>query len=125
VVTCLPVRSDFAEAIAAVDRPVTAGLEGDFGVFTTLGAYYREHLAGVSVAAVIPLGFPGLATFRAAFRLVGVAFGLEEFLVLDAEREIIAAIAAMKGLVLKGHGCPPLLKIQLEFGSSNTSRRLV
>ena len=44
--------SDFAIAIAAVDRSVTAGFERYFGVFATLGTDYGKHLAGSPVTAV-------------------------------------------------------------------------
>ena len=43
--------ADFSVAIAAVNRLVTARLEGDFGAFATLGTCCGEHLASGSVAA--------------------------------------------------------------------------
>jgi hypothetical protein len=100
----LSVISDFSEAIAAVNRPVTARLKRDFSTFTALGAGCREHLAWSSVTAVSEaLRLSGLSAFRTAFRLVGVAFRLKEFLVFGAKDKRGTAIGALKGLILKTH----------------------
>ncbi len=49
-------QSDLIVAIAAIYRPIFAGLEWNLGGFSTLGAYRREHLALGSVAiAIIPI----------------------------------------------------------------------
>jgi hypothetical protein len=86
-------------------------LKGDFGAFTTLGAGYGEHLAWGSVAAAsLALYLSGLAAFRAALRLVGIAFGTEELLVFSAEGKRLSAIGALKGLVLKSHWMTSSLK---------------
>jgi len=42
-------RSDFTVAIAAIDGPAVGRLERHFGVFATLGAYGRKHLAWETV----------------------------------------------------------------------------
>jgi hypothetical protein len=100
----LSIRSDFAITIAAINRSVTAGLEGDFGVFTTLGTGCRKHLSRRSVTVIlVTVGFPCLAAFRAAFRLVGVALALEELLILDAENKGSAAIGTLERLVFETH----------------------
>ncbi len=48
----LSVQSDFAVAIATVNRFITAGFEGYLGVFAALGACHGKHLASGPVAAV-------------------------------------------------------------------------
>ena len=45
VKTALSARFDFTITVAAVYRFITAGLEGDHGVFATLGARCGKHLA--------------------------------------------------------------------------------
>jgi hypothetical protein len=48
----LSVLSDFAVAIATVNRFITAGFEWYLGLFAALGTCCREHLALEPVAAV-------------------------------------------------------------------------
>lgn len=90
----LPAGSDFAVAITAIDRLITAGLEGYLGAFAAFGTGCRVHLARGAVAAAetVTRGFLCLAAFGTALRFVGVTFGLEKFLVLNAESECLAAI---------------------------------
>ncbi len=103
--------SGLAEAIAAVDRLITAGLERHFGGFAALSTGCREHLAfAAAESAAITLGLPCLTAFGTALRLVGVSFGLEEFLVFSAERKGSAAIGTRKRLVLKTHWTTSSLK---------------
>ena len=69
----LSAQFDFVVAVAAVNRSVFAGFEGDFGFLAALGTYYREHLPGRPIAVsifAIALRFPCLAAFGTAFRLV-------------------------------------------------------
>jgi len=106
--------SGLAETIAAVDGLITAGLERDFGGFTALGTGGREHLAFTAesaAAAAITLGLPCLSAFGTALWLVGVAFGLEEFLVFSTERKGSAAIGTRKGFFLKTHWTTSSLKL--------------
>ena len=49
----LSAQSNLVVAIATIHRTTGAGLEWYFGVFTTLSAYRREHLALGPVARVI------------------------------------------------------------------------
>jgi hypothetical protein len=102
-ITGLPFRFYLAETVAAVDGFIAAGLEGDFGFFTALGAYSREHLALGAVSVAETLGFPCLTAFRTSFGLVGIASGLEEFLVFGAMCKGSTAIHTCKGLILKTH----------------------
>ena len=102
----LGLSSGFIVAFATVDWSAFAWLEGDFAFLTTFGTYGGEHLALWSVAVALSteaLCFPGFATGRAAPRLVGIAFGLEEFLFLSAEAEGSSAVGALEFFVLKTH----------------------
>jgi len=101
----IPGWFDFAVAVAAVNRPVTAGFKGYFGLLATLGAYHRKHLAsaGAIAAASEALFFPCLAACGTALRLIGVASGLEELLFLNAEGEGDATIGTLDRLVLETH----------------------
>jgi len=89
VATRLPARaqSHFVITNAAVHWSAISWLEGYFRFFAAFGAHYRKHLSPVSRKTVI-LGFPGCAAQRAALRLVGVAPGDKQFLLLGAEGEI-------------------------------------
>jgi hypothetical protein len=104
------VRSDFAEALAAVYRTAFAGLKGYFGFFAALGADRWVHLARLAAGAVT-LGFPGLPAVRAPLGLIGVALGLEELLFRGAERERSSAISTRKGLVLKSQRMTSFLQL--------------
>jgi hypothetical protein len=96
--------SNFAIAIAAVDRFVTSRLERNFCFFSALGAYCRIHLAAVTeVTGTESLCFSCLATGKASFGFIGVTFGLEEFLFFPTECESLPTIRARKGLILKTH----------------------
>jgi hypothetical protein len=86
-------------------------LEGDFGGFTALGAGGGEHLTFGTESAAITFGLPCLTAFGTALGLIGIAFGLEEFLVFSAERKSSAAIGTRKGLVLKTHWMASSLKL--------------
>jgi len=103
----LSTRSDFAVAIATVNRPVTARFEGYFGILATLGAYHGKHLAWGSIAAVATVSvlpcFPCLAAFGTALWLISIALRLEKLLVLNAEGECSPTIGALERLVLKTH----------------------
>jgi hypothetical protein len=94
------------ETIGTVNRFVAAGLERDFSSFATLSAGGGVHLASgaiTAVAASITLGLPCLPAFGTSLGLIGVAFGLEKFLVFNAEGKSSATIRTRKGLVLKSH----------------------
>jgi hypothetical protein len=117
VIYDLPGWSYFAETIAAVNRFVTAGLEGDLGGLAALGASGGEHLpsgsvtAAATTAAAKPLGLSSLTAFGTALGLVRIAFGLKELLVFGAERKGSAAIGTGKGFILKTHGMTSSLKL--------------
>ena len=98
--------SDLGVAVAAVYWSVSSRLEGDFRVLPTLGAHCREHLATWCEATAIlgcALCSSCLTTSRAALRLVRVALGPEEFLLVGAKGELDATIDTLKCLVLGNH----------------------
>jgi hypothetical protein len=105
--------SGFPVTIGTINRFVTARLEGDFGGFTALRAGSGEHLAfgaKAAAAASITLGLPCLPAFGTALRLISVAFGLEKFLVFNAEGESCTTIGTREGLFLKSHWMTSSLK---------------
>jgi hypothetical protein len=84
-------QSHFVIASAAVHRSAISGLEGYFCFLAALGAHCRKHLSSVTGKTVI-LGSPGCAAQRAALRLVSVAPGGKQLLLLGAEGEISTTI---------------------------------
>jgi hypothetical protein len=94
--------SDLIVAIAAIDRPVATRFKRHFGVLATRGALHREHLTA-STGSPVAVGFPCLAACGTAFRLVGIAFSLEELLFVSAKGEVCTAIGAGELFVLKTH----------------------
>jgi hypothetical protein len=87
-------------------------LERHFGSLAALGAGSGEHLAfATAKSAAVTFGLPCLTALGTALRLIGVAFGLEEFLVLSAESKGSTAIGTCEGFVLKTHWMTSSLKI--------------
>jgi hypothetical protein len=92
-----------AVAIRAVNGPIATGLERHLGVFATLGANRRVHLAFAAVAAAVAAA--ALARSLAGSAAVGAAtgggepLGLIEFLFTVRERELLSAVRASKVLV--------------------------
>ena len=89
------------EAVAAINRLVSAGLERNFGNAAALAARGLEHLALASaataaalVATAAPAGLASRATIGATVRLVGEALHREELLLAGGERELTSAIHA-------------------------------
>ena len=84
-----------AEAVAAVDGPVSAREERHFCVFAALGADGRVHLApAVASASAATLALAGCSAIRAALGLVRVAFVGVVLLVVSAECELGTAVLA-------------------------------
>jgi hypothetical protein len=95
-------------AISAVYRLVAARLEGYLSFFAALCANSGEHLAGSASAhatAAITIAFcPSVLTAnRTSFRLIGVAFGCEEFLLFYGKGESFSTIRTSEGFFLKCH----------------------
>jgi len=109
----LSTRSYFTVAITAIHWSVFAWLERYFSFLATIGAYCGEHLArgtiavsAITIAAAtvsVPLCFPCLTAFGAAFGLISIAPGLEKLLILNAESELLPTIGTLECLVLKTH----------------------
>jgi len=109
----LSTQSDFTIAIAAVHRFIATRFKGYFGILSAIGACYGKHLARgtiavsaitIAVATVpVPLCFPCLTAFGAAFGLISIAPGLEKLLILNAESEGSPTIGTLECLVLKTH----------------------
>ena len=89
-----------AEAVAAIDGPVTAGPEGHHGVRATVGTHDRVHFPRrVLVHAASLLRSPNCPATPAAFRLVGEAAGVEKLLLAHGEDELTPALRTNKGPV--------------------------
>ena len=94
--------SDLIIAIAAINRSITPRFKRHFGVLTTLGTLYREHLTATTSSGVA-VGFPGLAACGTALRLIGIAFSLKELLFISAEGEVRTTIGTSELFVCKTH----------------------
>jgi len=90
----LAVFAHTGEAVAAIDRTVGLGFEGDFGFAAAFGAYRGKEFAGGagSVLAVVAAAFAALGFIHES------ALGIE-FLFADREDEILAALFAFQSLV--------------------------
>jgi hypothetical protein len=112
----LPARAArlLGEAIAAVDGPVLAGLEGDLAGRAAAGADRIVHLArsgavaapsssiAAATATATATTSPGLATGRATLGLLVPAFRVE-LLVVGAEGELGATLRTGEGTVFVCH----------------------
>ena len=86
-----------AEAVAAVDGPVTAGPERHHGVRATIGTNDRVHFPrGVLVRAASLLRAPDGSATPAALGLVGEAAGVEKLLLAHGEDELAPALRTNK-----------------------------
>jgi hypothetical protein len=91
------------EAIAAVNRTVFSGLEGNLRLAAATGADGREHFSLVCAAI-----FSGLTAGLASLGLIRKALFRVEFLFAGGEDKLAAAIFANENFVL-GHGIEYLL----------------
>jgi len=82
------------EAVAAIDRTIGLGLEGDLRLAAAGSAGSREVLPGAAGRVLA-----SVAAFLASLRLVLEAFFSIEFLLAGRENEFIAAFLARKSLV--------------------------
>ena len=99
-----PVLALSLEAVTAVHRTVSAGLEGHLGLAAAAVADHGIHLAGSSAVAV--LGTARSAAGRAAAGLILEALLREKFLLTGRENEFVAAVPAGQSLVFV-HGSDP------------------
>ena len=89
----------FAETIAAVEGAVATGLKGHPAGLAALGANSVEH--GTLTAAVAGVALTSNAAGLAPLGLVGKALLCEKLLLAGSKGELLAAILANHGLVLK------------------------
>jgi hypothetical protein len=80
------------KALAAIDRTVIAGLEGDLAGLSALGADSVIHLTLATTFAAVVL--PGVAALLAALRLVLETTLSVEFLFTGGKDELFAAVFA-------------------------------
>ena len=102
----LSTQSDFIIAIATIDRPAVGRRKRHLGVFAALGACGRIHLAWEPIAVTTtstPLCLLCLSAGRTALRLIGIALGLKELLVLSSEAEVSPTIGTLERFVFKTH----------------------
>ena len=82
------------EALAAVNRAVTGGLEGNSCFLAALGADSSEHLSGSTIGSLA-----GVTASLASLGLVYEASLSVELLLTSGEDELIAALFASQSLV--------------------------
>ena len=83
----------FAEAVAAIDGPVSSRTEWNHRVIAAIGANDGIHLpGGVLIHASTLLGPPHGAATATAFGLVGKTTGIKEFLLARGEDELTSAL---------------------------------
>ena len=92
-----------AKAVAAVNRPVPSGPEGNHGVGAALGAHRRVHFPGGPTIAAPRLIAPGVSTVGTPFGLIGVAPGSEELLLPNGEHELCVTVRTRKIFVYYCH----------------------
>ena len=103
----IAILTNLVVALRAVNRTITAGLEGNLGGTAALCAGYVEHLAlatGLSVVIVVAASCTasGATAGLVLEALIGV-----ELLLRCAENELSTALAAYKYLVFKHGEKPP------------------
>ena len=104
-------RAMRSKAITAINRLITARLEGNLRLLAAVGADRSEHLA--LRAGIAILRTERSTALRAASRLVLEALFRVESLLGSTEDEFLAAIAANESLVLI-HSCILLKLINLQ-----------
>jgi hypothetical protein len=114
------------EAVPAVNRAVTSGLEGYLSLLAAVGADHRIHLAGAIAAATTTTTTTTAASAPARLPAGGTALGLVGeasagvvLLILGRERELGSALDTGQGLVCIGHstasfGCLLFLVVECE-----------
>ena len=84
-------------ALAAIDRTIFSGLEGNLGRLAAVCAHSIVHHAR---CPAVPLGLVGGAAFTAASRFILKSFFRIEFLLANGEHKFLAAVTADQRLVL-------------------------
>ena len=84
-----------AETVAAVDRAIAPGTEGDHRFIPAFRTYYGVHFSGTAVETAGPLVSPsGRAARLAALGVVNESSGVEKFLFTYGKREFPSAVYA-------------------------------
>lgn len=103
-------RASSCEAIAAVNRPVSARVERDFGHAAAFAARRREHLAFWTVARSVLAATSRVALRLARFTAIRAAPGIlreallgVEVLLRSRERELSIAVATRQGPINGNH----------------------
>ena len=100
-----PVLTLRFEAVAAVHRTISAGLERNLGFASAAVADYGVHLPGSAAVAV--LGLAGVAAgFAPAGLILEALFGVE-FLFAGRENKFVSAVTAGQSLVFVHGSYPP------------------
>lgn len=116
-----------AEAIVAVNRPVTPWLEGDLGYSPAVSTSDLEHLPWASVTAHIaanPGRSSGLTTGGTTLRFVYIPSGCEQFLLAGTKDKALSTLYTSDGLIGESHNGPPWFFL-VWLLSSHTRRLLV
>ena len=100
-----PVLTLCFEAVTAVHRAVSAGLEGNLGFAAAAIADHGEH--GPGSIAVAVLGLAGVTACLAAAGLILEALFSVEFLFAGGEDEFVSAVTASQSLVFVHGSNPP------------------
>ena len=100
-----PILTLCFEAVTAVYRPISAGLERNLGFASAAVADHGEHLPGSTAVAV--LGLAGVTAGLAPTGLVLEALLGVEFLFTGREDKFVSAVTAGQSLVFVHGSYPP------------------
>ena len=92
--------SSLGEAVAAVNRTIFSGLEGNLAGSSALGANSVEHFAGNSAVVAASGCLAGIAACLAALRLIGEAFFSVESLFICNKYKFGSAVFASESFVV-------------------------
>ena len=98
--SCEDFLSSVAEAVAAVNRTVASGLEGNLAGRPALGADSVEHLTRGSAIATAARSLTSVTASLAALRLIGETFFGIKGLLIGSENELLAAVFASDDFVV-------------------------
>ena len=103
--------SSLGEAVAAVNRTVFSGLEGNLAGCTALSANSLEHLAGSSALVAASCSLASVTAALAALGLVGEAFFCVESLFISGENEFNTAVLTSESFVVVHLNTPNLKSV--------------
>ena len=103
--------SSLGEAVAAVNRTVFSGLEGNLAGCTALSANSLEHLAGSSSLIAASCSLASVTAALAALGLVGEAFFCVKCLFIGGENEFYTAVLTSKSFVVVHLNTPNLKSV--------------